>query len=382
MVVGLSHASLEEWIAWGVEPWASRASFGVGVLDEGGRFRYVNEAMAAIHGVAASEHYGRVAGELLPHLRRLADPLLERALRGEAVSETVSDDGAGGADGARAWSAHQVPVQVGGHRAVLSLVCEVTAERRDGAAAIARNAFLKSENELLTTLANGIAHDLRSPLAATLMQVTLARRALAAGDVAGLEAMFDDMEVMLRHGADMAGGLVRLAQTMRIPRAEAVCLEGIVEQSWQAVVTGRPEKDAWLSFEGELPIVLGDESLLRDVFQNLFENAVKYGREGVPVRVCVSGRTLGGRALVRVADNGRGVPEHARRQVMQGFVTGDGANGSGLGLAIVERIVQMHDGRMTIERNEPAGAVFVLDLVAGSARGIGRAMPGGGDGRR
>lgn len=372
MVNRFAHSDLVEWLRQSIEPWASRAPFGVGVVDEDRRFCYVNRALSVPNGLSEQGHLGQRADELIPGLRGLLSTGIED-FRGPDV-DVGSDRPGGQVDPpcAGGWVMHRLPLTLNGEQAALSVVFDTAPGPVETALMQRSNATLRTQNDLLATVASGIAHDLRSPLASALMQMVLARRAISDGNAELALGLLSEMESTLRHGSAMAGGLVRLTKTLRIVGADAVELDRMAECSWRAVVTARdPAGEASIRIERPLPMVLGDEALLRDVFQNLFENALKYGREGVPVRVTVRGALKGDRVVVRVSDNGRGVPKSARKRVSQDFTGGGSSGGAGLGLALVERIVQVHDGTLSIEPNEPHGSVFVLEFRAARVDVIG-----------
>jgi two-component system, OmpR family, sensor kinase len=116
------------------------------------------------------------------------------------------------------------------------------------------------------------------------------------------------------------------------------------------------------------PVVLGDESRLRQVMHNLVTNAITHTPDGTPITVIVS--TYAGddaRAVIEVADAGRGLSEEQTARVFERFYRADtsrsrNAGGTGLGLSIVAGIVAAHGGRVTVESTDGEGAVFRVEL--------------------
>ena len=111
--------------------------------------------------------------------------------------------------------------------------------------------------------------------------------------------------------------------------------------------------------------VRGDEALLGRLVANLADNAFKYGLPGGTVTVEV--RAEGGEALLTVADEGPGIPAAQQEKIWQRFYQVDAARsdeqeGVGLGLSLVQRIAQLHGGRMTLESAEGAPSAFTLHL--------------------
>lgn len=117
--------------------------------------------------------------------------------------------------------------------------------------------------------------------------------------------------------------------------------------------------------------VRGDTLRLRQVMDNLISNAVKYSYDNSLVRVDTS--TEGDQALVRVIDEGRGMPGAGRDSIFELFGRMDYTDdretaGLGLGLAISARIAEAHGGRIDVERSvQGEGSIFVLVLpIAGA----------------
>jgi signal transduction histidine kinase len=111
--------------------------------------------------------------------------------------------------------------------------------------------------------------------------------------------------------------------------------------------------------------VEGDRARIKQVIVNLVDNAIKYTPEGGEVRVLVGSEI--DLAVVRVEDDGAGIPEEALPHLFERFYRVDKARsrqmgGVGLGLAIVKSIVTAHGGRVTVEGAEGRGSRFRVQL--------------------
>jgi heavy metal sensor kinase len=109
----------------------------------------------------------------------------------------------------------------------------------------------------------------------------------------------------------------------------------------------------------------GDRARIKQVIVNLVDNAIKYTPEGGAVKVCVG--VENDRAVMRVEDNGMGVPADALPHLFERFYRVDQARsrqmgGVGLGLAIVKSIVTAHGGQVTVESDEGRGSRFCVSL--------------------
>ena len=110
---------------------------------------------------------------------------------------------------------------------------------------------------------------------------------------------------------------------------------------------------------------MGDPMKLEQVFYNLIDNAIKYTPQGGKVRVEVA--RAGKKAVVKVIDNGIGIPKADQLHVFDRFYRVDKARsrdtgGTGLGLAIVKQIVLLHEGSITVTSEEEKGSTFTVEL--------------------
>ena len=112
-------------------------------------------------------------------------------------------------------------------------------------------------------------------------------------------------------------------------------------------------------------MVVGDRMGLSSVIINLVENAVKYTTDASTIQVSLSEEE--GQVIFRIADNGLGIPDAEKKKIFQKFYrVGQEetrkTKGTGLGLYIVDRILELHKGRVTVKDNEPRGSIFEVML--------------------
>jgi len=126
-------------------------------------------------------------------------------------------------------------------------------------------------------------------------------------------------------------------------------------------------REAGVSFDitAEPLPVMGDPDRLSQLFINVLDNAVKHSPRGATVRV--DGERLNGEVVVRVRDQGTGLPEGTERKLFARFWRGDNAAaraGAGLGLAIAQAIAQAHGGSIDARNAPGGGAEFAIHLPA------------------
>lgn len=112
-----------------------------------------------------------------------------------------------------------------------------------------------------------------------------------------------------------------------------------------------------------LPTVIGDETQLRQLLQNLLENAFKYRRVDTPLEIALSASSEDGKWLISVGDNGIGIGSEHRARVFELFRRAHpDYDGMGLGLAICQRIVERHGGDIWVDAGPNGGSVFTFTL--------------------
>ena len=129
-----------------------------------------------------------------------------------------------------------------------------------------------------------------------------------------------------------------------------------------------------LDVSKDLPIAMGDPDQLHQVFRNLVDNAISYGKEGTPIRVGVQRiermpRIGGPGVAVSVRDEGDGIPDEQIFRLTERFYRVDkgrsrSMGGTGLGLAIVKHIVSRHRGALAVESQVGKGSTFTVTIPA------------------
>ncbi len=116
-----------------------------------------------------------------------------------------------------------------------------------------------------------------------------------------------------------------------------------------------------------LPALQVDELQIRQLFQNLISNSIKFKHDGVKPIVKIFAENQGDRWLFRIEDNGIGLDMKYKQKVFQLFNrlhAGDKYQGSGIGLALCKRIVERHKGEIWLESNPGKGTTFYFTLSA------------------
>ncbi|CAM2897924.1 MULTISPECIES: PAS domain S-box protein [Halobacterium] len=217
------------------------------------------------------------------------------------------------------------------------------------AAALARatrETELQRQNERLDQFASVVAHDLRNPLSVATGFLDIV------ADTGELEYL-DRIESAHDRMARLIDDLLTLASgESTVTDAECVDLHAVTTESWGYVDTA----EATLCVRDDLRTVSGDGSRLTQLFENVFRNAVEHGGAAVTVTV----GQLADREGFYVADDGDGIPEDERGDVLDHGVTSSDA-GTGFGLSIVEDIAKAHGWAVVVTAGADGGARFEFE---------------------
>ena len=232
-----------------------------------------------------------------------------------------------------------------------------------------REAFveqLEAKNAELERFTYTVSHDLKSPLVTIRGFVGLLKKDLLSGRQERVER---DVEKIDGAAATMGQLLDEVLELSRIGRVTNPPVEvSVVELARQAaeLVDGRiDERGLEMQIDPELPIVIGDRPRLLEVFQNLFENAIKFmGEQPKPRIEAGVAPGEGDDVVFYVRDNGKGVSPRYHDKIFGLFERLDHSiEGTGIGLALVKRIVEVHGGSIWIEsEGEGKGSTFFLTL--------------------
>ena len=228
-----------------------------------------------------------------------------------------------------------------------------------------RTAQLEAANMDLESFACSVSHDLRAPLRAVdgfarILQEEHAsqlddegRRALSVvrGEARRMGRLIDDLlnfSRVGRHG-------VQLTNTD---------MTSLVREVFDQVKGRAGERQVDFRV-GDLPAAPGDLALLRQVWINLIDNALKYTRHRSQVQVSITGVKRGSEVVYSIRDNGAGFDmKYASKLfgVFHRLHSADEFEGTGVGLALVQRIIRRHGGRVGAEAQVDRGATFYFTL--------------------
>jgi PAS domain S-box-containing protein len=343
------------------------------VVDGEGTITLMNAAAERLLGYSRDELAGVSVDCLVPEGSRLAHGV-HRAGFGESPSSGPM--GSGRELYARRKDGTLIPVEVtlnpiavSGKSQVSCLIRDLTERRRTEAEVARYTRELERSNRELEQFAYVASHDLLEPL----RMVTSFTRLLAKRYRGKLGPDADEFIGHALNGAHRMQELIRdLLKYSRVgtrgAALDAVSLEEVLDGVLDDLRLVLEESGASVTRE-PLPWVNGDRSQLGQLFQNLIANAIKF-RSRLPPRIHVASLLDGGSWVLRVSDNGIGIPDEHGESVFEIFRRlhkRDDYPGTGIGLAICKRIVEHHGGRIWLE-SLPAGTTIVFTMPTGHGR--------------
>jgi signal transduction histidine kinase len=334
---------------------------GVAVVEEGGRFIHANASIARLLELPDfnDEHVEPVDTYRLAHLD--GRPLLEseiphvRAFAGEEDVHDVLKLDRPDVPGERifeVWSRLLPQIRSTDKPRAVTMIRDATAEHQ--------------QRDALTSFAQVVAHDLRSPLTSVELWARELLDTYAAGPVSS-----EVGTMMLRHVVSSAGRMQNFISDLlayavardQTPSPVKVELTDVVD-SVVETITALDGTHPDVRYD-QLPEVWCDPVLVPQLFDNLIGNARKYVAAGVVPAVRIEATPLPGDwAKVRVLDNGIGIAPEDRVRVFDTFVraSGNEYDGTGLGLAICRHIVERHGGTIAVA-NPPEGSGTCIELT-------------------
>jgi light-regulated signal transduction histidine kinase (bacteriophytochrome) len=225
---------------------------------------------------------------------------------------------------------------------------------------------LARSNAELLAFAHTVAHDLKEPLRtiSAFSQILVRRAKLDEADQEIADFIVEGarrMTILLDH---------LLATATRDPseQVRSVNLEDAAAQAMQNLSAAMETSEARVTVE-PLPAVQGNECDLVRLFQNLIANALKYRRE-VPVEVRITAERFGPDWVIRVRDNGIGIPKDQYQFIFGIFsrLHAEAIPGTGIGLATCKKIVARLGGAIWVDSSLGVGSTFSFTVPAGQDR--------------
>jgi PAS domain S-box-containing protein len=351
-------------------------SQGVMLHDEH-QFLDVNQAALRILGYEREELIGKHPAQVSPPNQATGESS-EKAAR--AYIELCMEQGSAHFE----WTAQngkgkEVPlevmltrIQMGGRPLIQAVIMDITERKKAEAELLKALAREKELGALKGNFVSMVSHEFRTPLGIIMSSAEILSEYFEQLDATdrndhlksiqkNTRRMADLMEEVLLLSRVEAGKLTLEAQPIDLP----LFCRRLADEVLSATNRRCPIELTVDPFESE---TFADERLLRHILINLLTNAVKYSREGNPVRFNMT--RFGTKVRFEVIDNGIGIPVRDQKWLFNAFHRGRNVGnipGTGLGLVIVKRCVELHRGNIQIESETGEGTHVEVEVPVAAA---------------
>ncbi|MEM9067441.1 MAG: ATP-binding protein [Myxococcota bacterium] len=221
-------------------------------------------------------------------------------------------------------------------------------------------------------LLHAVAHELRTPLSRVRFALeTIAKESASEAATTQLENIDTDLDEIDQLVEELLT-YARFGSEVQVTITEDVDLHDVAQATLRKLHPHR--RDVEITVEGNAPTIHGDWRYVQRVVGNLVQNAIRHATHQITIHL--SEATMDGRSFARlvVQDDGKGVPTAYRTRIFEPFARVEESRsrrygGAGLGLAIVKRIVEHHQGRVSVDDAPSGGARFELLWPSSGAKG-------------
>jgi len=251
----------------------------------------------------------------------------------------------------------------------MRLITRRAAERRK---LVLETIALRREREMMREhFAAIVSHELKSPLSAVQQNLIALSAELS-------DELNEEQRGRLDRSQNRLSDLMKLIHTWLRVMSQDIdhirenfkpnSVATLVSKAIDSVETHATRKAIEIipTVEKNMDPILGDEGTLVEALVNIIGNAVKYSR--LESQILVSAEEKDGEILISVTDTGVGIPKEDLQYIFNDFYIAKSApkdaRGSGLGLAITRRIIETHDGSISVESELGQGSTFIIRLPA------------------
>lgn len=330
----------------------SSMSEGVIATEVTGRISLINPVAAEIFGLSPNECLGEFPHKLFAK-SELSDIFHQVYVKGKILEKEISW---GDAESAKTLNLHLAPIRD-----------DVNEEMRGVVAVINDITQLRKLESMRRDFVANVSHELKTPLTSIKGFI----ETLLDGAIDDHDAAVRFLNISYQEAERLNNLIHDLLDISRLETGENFL--NLVNLRLDKMVTGiivslqNQIQDKNISVEEHLDCknVYGDEGMLKEVFLNLIENAIKYNLPGG--RVIIRSRLENNCTIVEISDNGFGIPEESLPRIFERFYRVDKGRsremgGTGLGLSIVKHIIERHNGKVRVESTFGKGSCFIVTL--------------------
>ncbi len=216
-----------------------------------------------------------------------------------------------------------------------------------------QHAQILSSAKMRQDFTANVSHELKTPLTAISGYAELIENHMVEGK--DQEHFAKEIRKNATRLLTLINDIIRLSELdhcEKVPQMEEIDLFKLAQDTIEPIKMAAAMKNVTISLSGEACNVRGNKDMLRELIDNIVQNAVRYNNDGGYVKVNICNKN--GDRIISVKDNGIGIPKEDQQRIFERFYRVDKSRsketgGTGLGLAIVKHIVDIHGARLELE---------------------------------
>ncbi len=229
---------------------------------------------------------------------------------------------------------------------------------------------LTESNAQLEEFVYTVSHDLKAPIVTSMNYIGVMRRLAGKGEAERALSKLGVLERAINSMDQLVDDLLDLSRVGRVETEKSLLnMNALLADLHEQCKLELAEQDAQLSIQENLPGVIANETRVRQVFDNLIRNALKYGSSNDGCRIEIGGSLKADGVEYYVRDHGPGIAPEFHQRVFELFQRLDKERrGTGVGLSIVEKVMRLHGGSVSLEsQGNGDGACFRLWFPKGTS---------------
>ncbi len=230
----------------------------------------------------------------------------------------------------------------------------------------------KKLSEMKTDFINNMTHELRTPLATISIAVDTLKNEKVIGDkekIGSIGGIIKTENNRMNLQVEQILQAAQLDINQVLKETEELHFNNIIKKINDKFLLQIEEKNATLvlDLKAEKDLVKGHPIHFMNMFSNLIDNALKYSKEDVPPQICIRTKNVKNRIVILIEDNGIGMSKETQSHVFDKFYRAHTGNihnvkGFGLGLNYTRKMVEAHNGTISVDSKVGYGSTFTVSL--------------------
>ena len=246
----------------------------------------------------------------------------------------------------------------------VAIRADITESKKAHAELMEVNHQLKEKSHEMEQFTYSVSHDLKSPLVSCVGLLNFIEADIEAGDFNQVSDSIARIRKNINRMAQCIEDLFELSRIGRIPhKPQNLDMTTAAQQAVEGLRNRAQSQGVEIEIVQELPSAFADPVRIGEVYDNLINNALKYGCDGPIKKISIGWELVAGTPHYYVRDYGKGIPKEYQKKIFGLFQRLDKTKeGTGVGLTIVRRIMEIHGGRIWLESEEDKGTTFWFTL--------------------